>query len=207
MTVFRRFSPLFAFFQHENIMRIILISCLILSINWLSAIHFFSQNTFAFKPTNQLGQQQKEITLSSSSNDYSPGNYSNMNMTAHSLALESLQKGITNKTVEIVFDSTLLGDKAYDPNPSIVDPNTTISWHNKDHILHTVTSGQGMEDNNKGKEFDSPIIFSDKTYSHTFFKVGTFPYFCILHPTMIGKVIVIANENASSLKNITDNKE
>jgi plastocyanin len=206
MTVLRRFSPIIALFQDDNIIRIILISCLILSINWLSSIYFFSQNTFAFKPINQIEQQQKEIISSSSpSNYYSLVNSSNVNLTEHSLTLENFQKR-TTRTVEIVFDSTLLGDKAYDPNPLIVNPNTTISWHNKDHILHTVTSGLGMEDNNKGKEFDSPIIFSDKTYSHTFFKVGTFPYFCILHPTMIGEVIVIANENALSLKNITDTK-
>jgi plastocyanin len=207
MTVLRRFSPIIALFEDDNIIRIILISSLILSINWLSSIYFFSQNTFAFKPINQIGQQQKEIISSSSpSNYYSLVNSSNVNLTEHSLTLENFQKRTTNRTVEIVFDSTQLGDKAYDPNPLIVNPNTTISWHNKDHILHTVTSGLGMEDNNKGKEFDSPIIFSDKTYSHTFFKVGTFPYFCILHPTMIGEVIVIANENALSLKNITDTK-
>lgn len=199
MTVFRLFSTNISLFQHGNIMLIISISCLFLSIYWLSSIYFFSQSTFAFKPTNQIEQPLKGIRSLSSSNAYSPVNSSNVNLTENSFVLDDLQKSITNRTVEIVFDSTLLGDKAYDPNPLIVGPNTTVSWHNKDHILHTVTSGLGMEDNNKGKEFDSPIIFSDKIYSHTFFKVGTFPYFCILHPTMIGKVIVIVNENASSL--------
>jgi len=198
--------------HHDNMMLITLIvsiSCLILYVNWLSSLYIFSQSTFAFKPTNQIGKQQQEI-ISSSSNA-SADNSSNVNMTGHYLALEGLQKKIANRTVEIVFDATSLGDKAYDPNPLIAAPNSTVSWHNKDGILHTVTSGLGMEDNSKGKEFDSSIIFSDNTYFHTFLNVGTFPYFCTLHPTMIGKVIIIANETQQStsplFNNMTDNKE
>jgi plastocyanin len=193
-------------------MLIVLISSLILSVYWLLSFYIFSQKTFAFKPTNQTGQQQKEmIPLSSSSNAYSLSNSKNVNTIEHSLALQGMQKITDNRTIEIVFDSTLLGEKAYDPNPLIASPNTTISWHNKDHILHTATSGLGMEDNNKGKEFDSSIIIADGTYFHTFSKLGIYPYFCILHPTMIGKVVIIPNEIQHStshlFKNLTNNKE
>lgn len=196
MTIFRHLFLILPF-HHENMIRIILIvliNCLFLSAYWLSSIYIFSQNTFAFKPINQTGQQQKEIILSLPSlNAYSPSNSSNVNTTEHSLALQDLRNRTSNRNIEIVFDSTQLGDKAYDPNPLIAIPNTTISWHNKDYILHTVTSGLGIEDNSKGKEFDSSIIFSDGIYFHTFSEVGEFPYFCILHPTMTGKVIITPN--------------
>jgi plastocyanin len=168
---------------------IILVSCFIFSVNWLLSFHLFSQYTFAFKPTNQLGQEQKEIK--SSLNASSINMSSNVNMTWRYLDLEGLQKRASNTTVEIVYDATLLGNKAYNPSPLIIGPNTTVSWHNADHTLHTVTSGYGLKDNNKGNEFDSPIIFSGNTYIHTFSKVGTFPYFCILHPTMIGIVVIV----------------
>lgn len=191
MAVFRRFSPVF-FQKYDGTIKIMLsiflLSSFVLSVNWLLSFYFFSQYTFAFKPTNQLGQEQKEIK---SSLNTSPENSSNVNMTWNNMDMEGLQKRTANIGVQIVFDATLLGDKAYNPNPLIIGPNTTVSWHNADHTLHTVTSGFGLKDNNKGKEFDSPIIFSGNTYIHTFSKVGTFPYFCILHPTMIGIVVIV----------------
>jgi hypothetical protein len=59
--------------------------------------------------------------------------------------------------------------------------------------LHTVTSGL-IENNIKGKEFDSSIILPDMTYVHTFSEIGEYPYFCILHPAMAGKIIIVKNE-------------
>jgi plastocyanin len=70
-----------------------------------------------------------------------------------------------------------------------------IIWHNADEILYTVASGLGTEDNMRGKEFDSPIIIiPGKTYIHTFSEIGEYPYFCVLHPAMVGKIIIIRNE-------------
>jgi plastocyanin len=90
--------------------------------------------------------------------------------------------------------SALLGNNSYDPNPLIIGPNTTIIWHNADEILHTVRSGLGAEDNMSGKEFDFPIIMPGKTYIHTFSEIGEYPYFCVLHPAMVGNIIIIRNE-------------
>ncbi|HZD34571.1 MAG TPA: plastocyanin/azurin family copper-binding protein [Nitrososphaeraceae archaeon] len=48
----------------------------------------------------------------------------------------------------------------------------------------------------KGQVFDSglsgdtALMTKGTTFTHTFDTVGEFPYFCQLHPTMIGKVIV-----------------
>jgi hypothetical protein len=48
----------------------------------------------------------------------------------------------------------------------------------------------------KGNEFDSglststPLTRNGKTFSHTFMRSGEFPYFCQLHPAMVGKVVV-----------------
>src|SRR5215211_2600834 len=76
---------------------------------------------------------------------------------------------------------------------SVANTNATIVWHNTDEILHTVTSGL-IENNIKGKEFDSSIILPDMTYVHTFSEIGEYPYFCILHPAMAGKIIIVKNE-------------
>jgi plastocyanin len=153
---------------------------------------------FAFQPSNQHqeGQQQEILSLlssSSSSNDPSDS-VTNTNTSGHpssSLPLQDSQRGTTPTiTVEIVLGGALLGNKSYHPNRLITGPNTTIIWHNADEILHTVASGLGTEDNMRGKEFDSPIIAPGKTYIHTFAEIGEYPYFCVLHPAMVGKIII-----------------
>jgi plastocyanin len=69
-------------------------------------------------------------------------------------------------------------------------------WTNQDTLFHTVTSGVGISDGNKGRDFDSglsgpnALTAQGATFKHTFDSVGQFPYFCQLHPAMIGNVIV-----------------
>ena len=67
-----------------------------------------------------------------------------------------------------------------------------MTWTNKDSVQHTITSGKpGSADS--GKEFDSgltKLINPGATFEHTFTKAGTFTYYCQLHPTMTGTVIV-----------------
>lgn len=55
-------------------------------------------------------------------------------------------------------------------------------------MVHTVTSGDGFSDPNMGREFDSGLLGG--TFVHRFNATGTFSYFCQIHPTMVGKVIV-----------------
>ena len=84
-------------------------------------------------------------------------------------------------------------DKSFSPNPINTKVGGTVTWTNKDTIAHTVTSGTGPIDPNKGKEFDSglsTLLTPGKTFSHTFNTGGEFTYYCQVHPTMIGKVVV-----------------
>jgi nitrite reductase (NO-forming) len=98
----------------------------------------------------------------------------------------------TNK-VSIVKGAATLGDKAFSPNLLRIKVGTTVTWTNNDNNLHTVTSGT-PNTANAGQVFDSgltALIMPAKTYSHKFTNVGEFPYFCRLHPTMVGKVVVV----------------
>jgi plastocyanin len=95
----------------------------------------------------------------------------------------------------IVYGATSLTDTAYTPNPIETSINQTVIWTNDDFTFHTVTSGSaGAPD--VGKAFDSglagPTALSSqgKTFEHTFDTPGEYPYFCILHPEMVGTVIV-----------------
>jgi plastocyanin len=84
-------------------------------------------------------------------------------------------------------------DRSFSPNVSNVTIGETMTWTNHDVIPHTVTSGIGPGDPNKGKEFNSglaSLLTPGKTFSHKFTSAGEFPYFCQLHPAMTGTVIV-----------------
>ena len=106
----------------------------------------------------------------------------------------------TNSTggtsVSIVPNSSTMADKAFSPNPLDAKVGDTVTWTNKDTTFHTVTSGTGPSDTTHGKAFDSglsgptALTTQGKTFSHKFMTAGEFPYFCQLHPTMVGKVIV-----------------
>ncbi len=86
---------------------------------------------------------------------------------------------------------------AYSPNPLNINVGDTVTWTNRDSTAHTVTSGTGVNDPNKGKAFDSspnfnPLLIPQGTFRHTFTEAGEFPYFCALHPNMVGTVVVSA---------------
>jgi len=83
-------------------------------------------------------------------------------------------------------------------NPSIkIKVGTTVTWINTSSAPHTVTSGApGAPD---GK-FDSGISNllqpgnkgASSTFTFTFKTAGSFPYFCQVHPSMIGLVQVVS---------------
>jgi nitrite reductase (NO-forming) len=82
-------------------------------------------------------------------------------------------------------------ENAFDPLDVTVKVGTTIRWTNNDAVAHTVTSG--VSDGTKGvadSVFDSGFVDPGDTWTYTFTEVGEFPYFCIPHPWMIGKVTV-----------------
>jgi plastocyanin len=95
--------------------------------------------------------------------------------------------------VSIVPAASTLASKAFSPSPVTVKVQNSVTWTNKDNVAHTITSGTGPSDPNKGKEFDSglsSLLTPGKTFTHTFKTSGEIPYFCQIHPTMVGKVTI-----------------
>ena len=95
-------------------------------------------------------------------------------------------------SVSIVSGSSSLSDTAYQPNPIQVSVGNTVTWTNDDSQPHTVTSGgNGQPDNkfNSSPNFN-PLMAPGQTFSFTFTQAGDYPYFCMLHPNMIGTVSV-----------------
>jgi plastocyanin len=102
-----------------------------------------------------------------------------------------------NVAVSITPNASTKSTDAFSPNPVKASVGDTVTWTNDDTTIHTVTSGTGSADPNMGKVFDSSpglkTLFAPKqTFTHVFTEAGTFPYFCQLHPTMMGTVEVAA---------------
>lgn len=73
--------------------------------------------------------------------------------------------------------------------PSLTVPvGTKVTWTNNAQIDHTTTSNTGV--------WDSGHIAKTKTFSFTFTKAGTFPYHCMIHPSMKGTIVVTAMKKA-----------
>jgi plastocyanin len=90
-------------------------------------------------------------------------------------------------SVSIVPGSSSLTTDAFQPNPVQVSVGSTVTWTNNDAQPHTATSGQNATPDGT---FDSGIMAPGATFEHTFTEAGEFPYFCLLHPNMVGTVSV-----------------
>jgi plastocyanin len=82
--------------------------------------------------------------------------------------------------VRIVDDAE---SNSYNPNPLEVEAGQTVTWVNDDSAIHTVTSTDGT--------FESDILQRGEIFNHTFDRQGEYPYYCDLHPNMVGTVSVI----------------
>jgi plastocyanin len=89
--------------------------------------------------------------------------------------------------VSIVPGSSSLTTDSYSPNPVQVSTGATVTWTNDDVQPHTATSGENATPDGT---FDSGIMAPAATFEHTFAAAGEYPYYCILHPNMVGTVIV-----------------
>ena len=89
--------------------------------------------------------------------------------------------------VSIVSGSSSLTTEAYAPNPIEVGVGDTVTWTNDDSQPHTATSGEAVTPDGN---FDSGIMAPAATFDFTFTEAGEYPYFCLLHPNMIGTVSV-----------------
>jgi nitrite reductase (NO-forming) len=89
--------------------------------------------------------------------------------------------------VSIVPGSSSLTTDAFSPNPVQVSVGSTVTWTNDDTQPHTVNAGENAVSSGV---FDSPIMPPAGTFEHTFTEAGEYPYFCLLHPNMVGTVSV-----------------
>ncbi len=97
--------------------------------------------------------------------------------------------------VEITTASTTKTTDAFAPNPVTANVGDTVIWTNKDSTVHTASAGSasGGTTGQFGGTASAPLIIGPSgTQSYITTVAGDIPYFCILHPTMVGTLTVVA---------------
>jgi plastocyanin len=72
---------------------------------------------------------------------------------------------------------------AFQPTVLYVDEGAEITWVNKDPLQHTVT---GVNVSWGSERF----LSQGDTISQRFDRAGVYPFYCLLHPGMVGSVVV-----------------
>jgi len=88
----------------------------------------------------------------------------------------------------------------FEPTVLRVQPGETVTWTNEDSVPHTVTGA-----NNVWGSFDQ--FGRGETLTERFDESGVYPYWCALHPSMLGTVVVGDGSEASSIAMDHDSSE
>jgi len=96
-------------------------------------------------------------------------------------------------------------DGCFIPSPVTIPMGGTVTWENNDTAAHTATGGSATE--GPSGVFDSSLIMAGSSFSHTFEDAGTFDYFCMVHPWMVGTVMVSSEETHGDMEEMEGMKE
>jgi len=78
-------------------------------------------------------------------------------------------------------------DISFDPAEITVSVGSEVTFTNRDSVPHTVTAGTPDD---PGDAFDEAIRDEGSTATITFDEPGEVAYYCTIHPSMTGTVIV-----------------
>ena len=76
-----------------------------------------------------------------------------------------------------------------------VEKGTKVTWTNRDGVPHTTTSGQLGAMTGVWRSADLPI---NSSFSFTFDQLGTFKYYCEIHPTTMKATVTVVQSLAQA---------
>jgi plastocyanin len=135
-------------------------------------------------------KSSKNVTTSSGSN-IAPQAKTGSTINSENYSNSSAETSSLSSSLSGTKDVSIIGvnqANSFDPNPIEISAGESVTWTNNDNEIHDITSGN-EEEGNMGQEFSSGVLSSGKSFSHTFDKAGTYPYFCSFHESMTGEVI------------------
>ncbi|HLC81437.1 MAG TPA: cupredoxin family copper-binding protein [Candidatus Nanoarchaeia archaeon] len=83
----------------------------------------------------------------------------------------------------VVDNNVEISGFSFNPNLLTIPQGASVVWINLDSAPHTVVSEAGAE-------IQSDRLSQGNTYAHTFNLPGIYDYYCSIHPSMKGKIIV-----------------
>ena len=85
-----------------------------------------------------------------------------------------------NNVVESAPNTIVIKSFSFQPSSLVIKAGTSVTWENQDPAGHDV----------KSDVFSSPILKTGEKFQFTFDTKGTFVYYCGIHPTMTGTIVV-----------------
>ena len=83
--------------------------------------------------------------------------------------------------VEIKTNEIIIDNFAFNPSELTINSGTTLTWKNNHDVVHTIVS-QNL--------FESKTLNKEDEFTFTFNTPGEYNYYCSIHPSMRGKIIV-----------------
>jgi plastocyanin len=71
---------------------------------------------------------------------------------------------------------------SFAPATITIPAGTVVRWVNKDEVSHQVVSND--------HSFKSKVLDAHEEFTHSFATSGTYSYFCSIHSSMTGKIVV-----------------
>lgn len=105
---------------------------------------------------------------------------------ASDLPADAETEGNTTETPPADSATVTIQNQSFGPDKITVKKGTTVTWTNQDAMEHKVTPDSPTSGFQQGK-----LLARGESYSVTFDTVGSFSYFCSLHPDMRGSVEVV----------------
>ncbi|MFD9328901.1 plastocyanin/azurin family copper-binding protein [Streptomyces sp. NPDC060065] len=90
------------------------------------------------------------------------------------------------------YQVDIMGYEFGDGKQLVVEVGQTVQWTNHDSAPHTVTTTKAPV------AFDSGNLEQGESWSYTFTKVGTYEYYCAVHPDMVSSVKVVEADGGGS---------
>jgi amicyanin len=103
------------------------------------------------------------------------------NSTTTSSANDTGSSTVSDSSLENV--TVNISNFVYSPSPLTVKKGTKVIWINNDSVQHDVVSVLG-------DTLKSPLLSQGQAFNFVFNDVGTYDYYCTIHPNMKGAVIV-----------------
>lgn len=85
-----------------------------------------------------------------------------------------------NPPIKSVDNQITIKDFKFTPETLNVKLGSAVTWVNEDSMNHII----------KSDSFESNNLATGQSYSYTFDTAGSYEYYCSLHPSMKGNIIV-----------------